>query len=120
MGAGLIAAQANAVADSCAGSWVQLHTANPGAAGASNIVTGVTARQSITYGAAAGGVKQATSQPVWTAFPTQQIVAYISEWDAQTGGACKRTVQLASAVTVAAAGSFTLISSQISVGPVAS
>ena len=70
-----------------AGTYVKLHTGDPGAAGASNL-SSVTTRPAVTWTAASGGSKASTGTPSWAnwAGANPEVVTHISVWDAATNG----------------------------------
>lgn len=70
-----------------AGSFVKLHTADPGAAGATAASAEAT-RKALTWSAAAAGSKSITTTlPSWTAWAVgAETITHISVWDASTVG----------------------------------
>jgi hypothetical protein len=116
---GLIAANANTQLDALTGGYAQWHKGDPGAAGTANVATEFTGRQALTWASASGGVKAITNKPASTGASGDVTITGYSEWTAASGGTCKRTVQLARSVAVAAGGGFTLDSSQVTLGPLA-
>lgn len=67
-----------------AGTFVKLHTADPGAAGAT-AASAVTTRSSATFTAAAAGVLSLSNVPSFAMTATETIT-HISVWDAATAG----------------------------------
>lgn len=67
-----------------AGSWISLHTADPGTTGASEVPTGVYARKQTTWGAAASSSK--TGSAVVIDVPASTTVSYWGLWTAVSGG----------------------------------
>jgi hypothetical protein len=66
--------------------WVQLHIADPGAAGTTSVAT-ETSRKQITFGsAAAGGSIANTAAVTWTGIAGSQDASHYSLWDASTVG----------------------------------
>jgi hypothetical protein len=66
--------------------WIQLHTADPGAAGTTSIATETTRKQ-ITFGSAASGGSIANTIAVtWTNILGSQDASHYSLWDASTSG----------------------------------
>lgn len=83
--------------------WIQLHvTAEPGAAGTSNVAGNATRKQ-VTFGTAASGAVTNTSAVTWTTgeVDTSEDYLYWSAWTASTAGTflCSGTMT-ANAVTV--------------------
>ena len=64
-----------------------LHNADPGATGANELTGGspAYARQAITFGAAAAGSIDSSTQPVFDV-PAGATVAYVGFWSAAVGG----------------------------------
>lgn len=87
MATGLAAARANAAIDSTValGSWIKLHTGDPGAAGTAN-PAGNTTRQQATFGAAANGSATTTAVTEWANVPTAEDYTHFSMWTASTAG----------------------------------
>lgn len=66
--------------------YVQLHTADPGAAGTTSIAT-ETDRVQATFGTgASGGVVSNTAAVTWTGVAGAEDFTHISLWDASTSG----------------------------------
>lgn len=99
--------------------FVRLHTGDPGAAGASNGALGDTTRQSITMGAAAGGVKSATTQPSWTNAGTSETISDISTHTLAVAGTFIGSGALTTARAWAATDTFTLTTLSVAITPVA-
>ena len=73
-----------AFASAPTGVWVKLHTADPGAAGAT-APSAVTTRQAVTWSAASAGSKASSSIPAFS-MTTSETISHISLWDASTAG----------------------------------
>ena len=99
--------------------FIRLTTGDPGAAGAANGAAGDTTRQGITMGAAAGGVKTATTTPSWTNGGTSETIAGIAAFTAAVAGSFIASGQLTVARPWVATDTFTLTSLQVSITPVA-
>lgn len=91
--------------------WVQLHVGNPGAAGASNVAAGSTARRQATLSESISGspLGLTGSSPAWTNGGTSEEVSYISVWTAASGGTFKFSALLSTPQAWAAGNTFTLI-----------
>lgn len=77
---------AQAILDSLSGDpYVQLHTAEPGAAGGTAIATETT-RQQASLGAAAGGAISNDADIAWTTVAGSEDYTHFSLWSASTGG----------------------------------
>jgi hypothetical protein len=102
-------------------SFVQLHTADPGAAG-TTAVSSVTTRQSVTWGSASGGTITASNTPEWTNWAgSNDTITDISFWSLGPAGTgvFEFSVQLSSPVTMAATDSLSLTPLSVTL-PVAS
>jgi uncharacterized cupin superfamily protein len=101
-----------------AGIFAQLHTANPGAAGAT-AVSSVTVRQAATFASATTGVLASSNTPSWTAWAgtNGEIVSHVSFWDIVTAasGNCLWTAALSVSKTINTGDTFTLSSSSLTI-----
>lgn len=106
--------QRNAMLDAWAGRaaytqtdvWVKLHTGDPGAAGTSNAATN-TARQQVTFGAAAAsGTISNTAAVEWTNVSTTEVYSHVSFWTASSAGTFKGSDDLSSTASVTAGDTF--------------
>ncbi|MGW5173138.1 phage tail fiber protein [Streptomyces sp. NPDC004082] len=93
-----------------AGTFAQLHTGDPGAAGTSNISAGSTTRNSFTFAASASGSALALSgaPSTWTNGGTSETLTHISVWTASSAGTLLFTVALTASKAWASADQFTL------------
>lgn len=117
MATGLSAAVANSMLDAyCrnvawtqpAAFWVQLHTADPGAAGTTAVATETTRKQ-ITFSAASGGAITNSAQVQWLSYPTgSDTITHVSFWDAATSGTFIGSDALATARTPGSGDTVTL------------
>lgn len=72
---------------SVSGTYVALHTGDPGSAGTSAASAGSTTRSQITFlAASAGSISQTGTNPSWTNGGTSETITHISVWDAATSG----------------------------------
>lgn len=87
---GIAAAGANTALDAIRTDtpFIQLHTADPGAAGTANVATETT-RKAITFGAASGGTMSNTAQIQWTAIAGSQDATFFTIWNAASAGTFK-------------------------------
>lgn len=100
MAVGLAAAEANTLADGLSGSWLQLHTADPGAAGTTAVATETTRKQ-ITLSAAVAGVTANTAALTWTGIAGSQTPTHFTLWSASTAGTFRYSGTITSAAYVA-------------------
>lgn len=101
-----------------AGTYVKLHTGDPGAAGGSNAAAGDTTRKAVTQSAASGGaIAQNGTAPVWTNGGTSETISHISVWDASSAGNFLYSVALSASQAWASGNTFTLTSLGVSISP---
>lgn len=100
--------------------WVKLHTADPGAAGATAAAVGDATRKQATMAAAAGGSKASSaSVGPWTNGGTSETLSHISIWSASTAGTFNASAALSSSQAWASTNTFTLTSLTIAITPIA-
>ena len=100
--------------------WVKLHTADPGAAGATAAAAGDTTRKQATMAAASAGSKAMTGTAgPWTNGGTSETLSHISLWSASTAGTFNASGALSSGQAWASTNTFTLTSLSISITPIA-
>jgi hypothetical protein len=101
------------------GTFVQLHTGDPGAAGTANVSAGSTTRNSFIFAASSSGSALAigTAPSSWTNGGTSETLTHISVWTASTSGTLLFTVQLTASKAWASGDSFTLTSLSASLTP---
>lgn len=103
---------------SIAGTYIALHTGDPGASGTSN-QSAVTTRQAATFAAAATGAIALSATPTAWNMTTSETIAYISVWSASTGGNFLWSAQLSVSKTVANGDTLTLNTCGLSLAPLA-
>lgn len=101
-----------------AGTYVQLHTANPGAAGTTAVSVGSTTRLAATLTASSGGSALALSSSVgpWTNGGTTETLTDISVWTAASGGTFQWSAVLSTPKAWASADTFNLSTLGFSLG----
>ncbi|MFF3884032.1 hypothetical protein [Streptomyces sp. NPDC001914] len=99
--------------------YVQLHTASPGAAGTTAVSAGSSTRIAATLSASSGGSALALSADVgpWTNGGTSETITHISVWTASSGGTFEFSIALTSSKAWAAADTFLLKTLGISLSP---
>jgi hypothetical protein len=99
-----------------AGIYALLHTANPGATGATS-VSSTTTRQAATFTAPTTGVLASSNTPSWTSWAgtNGEVVSHVSFWDAATVGNCLWTAALSASKTVNTGDTLTLSSSSLTI-----
>lgn len=101
-----------------AGTYIRLHTADPGAAG-TNAGSVVTTRPQATFSAAANGAIGLTgTNPTWTMTQTETIT-HISVWDAASAGNFLWSSALSVQKSVQAGDTLTLTTCGLSLGALA-
>ena len=100
-----------------AGTFVKLHTADPGVAGATSPSV-VTTRNSAVFNAAAGGAITLSTLGAYTMTATETI-SHISVWDAATAGNFLFSGVLTTAKAVVNTDTLTFTSLSVSLAPIA-
>lgn len=99
---------------------VKLHTADPGAAGATAAAVGDATRKQVTWAAASGGSMSMSSMSgSWTNGGTSETLSHVSFWDALTVGNFLASAALSSSQAWASGNTFSLTSLTISLTPIA-
>jgi hypothetical protein len=102
-----------------AGSFIKLHTADPGAA-AATAPSANTTRVSATWNAAASGSKTISNTPTWATWASgSETISHISDWDAITTGNAVFTAALTASKAVTNGDTLTLTSLSIALTPLA-
>jgi hypothetical protein len=102
------------------GSFVKLHTADPGAAGATAAAAGSTTRVTVAFAAPSGNAIALTgTQPVWTNGGTSETLTHISVWDAVSAGNFIYSAALTASQAWVSTNTFTLTSLSVSLSPIA-
>lgn len=100
--------------------FVKLHTADPGAAGATAAAVGSTTRPAITWAAASGGaIAMNGTAPSWTNGGTSETLTHLSFWDSPTAGNFLGSAALSSSQAWASGNTFTLTAQGWSLTPLA-
>lgn len=100
--------------------FVKLHTADPGAAGATAAAVGDATLKQATMAAASAGSKAASaSVGPWTNGGTSETLSHISLWSASTAGTFNGSAALSASQAWASTNTFTLTSLSIAVTPIA-
>ena len=99
---------------------VKLHTADPGASGATAAAAGDTTRKTVTWAAASAGSKAMSSMSgSWTNGGTSETLSHLSFWDATSAGNFLGSCALSSSQAWASTNTFSLTSLSISFTPIA-
>lgn len=100
--------------------WVKLHTADPGASGATGAAVGDATRKQATMAAASGGSKAASaSVGPWTNGGTSETLSHISLWSASSAGTFNGSGALSASQAWASTNTFTLTALSIAITPIA-
>jgi hypothetical protein len=100
--------------------WVTLHTADPGAAGATAAAVGDATRKQATMAAASAGSKAMTGTAgPWTNAATTETLTHISLWTASTAGTFNASAALSVSQPWVATNTFTLNTLTIAITPIA-
>lgn len=105
---------------SVAATYVKLHTADPGSAGATSAAAGSTTRVVATFSAAAAGaIALSGTAPAWTNGGTSETLTHISVWDASSAGNFLWSAALTSSQAWVSTNTFTLTTLGVSLTPLA-
>lgn len=100
--------------------WVKLHTADPGASGATAAAAGDTTRKQATMASASAGSKAMTGTAgPWTNGGTSETLSHISLWSASSAGTFNGSAALSASQAWVSTNTFTLTSLSIAITPVA-
>jgi hypothetical protein len=94
---------------SVAGTYLKLHTGDPGEAGTSNAAVETT-RKSVSFSAAASGSMTSSATVEWTNVAATETYSHWSLWDNSTAGNCLWSGGLASSAAVTAGDTFQITS----------
>jgi hypothetical protein len=96
--------------------WAQLHTADPGTAGLSN-VSSVTTRQAVSWGGSSAGSITTTDTPTWSSWAgtNGETITDISLWNNASSGTFGMSMQLNASVTMNTGDSLEITSITISI-----
>jgi hypothetical protein len=98
--------------------YVKLHTADPGAAGAT-AASANTNRVAVTWAAASGGsMSMASMASTWT-MTTTETITHISIWDAATAGSFEWSIALSAAIPVINGSTLSLTTLTLALSPIA-
>lgn len=100
-----------------AGTYIKLHTADPGAAGTAN-ASAVTTRAQATFSAASSGALALSNSPSFTMTATETIT-HISVWDASTAGNFLWSAALTTSKSVVNTDTLTFTTLGVSLSPLA-
>ncbi len=100
-----------------AGTFIKLHTGDPGSAGTAN-ASAVTTRSSATFSAASAGALALSNTPSWT-MTTGETITHISIWDASTAGNFLWSILLSASKAVVNTDVLNLTSCALSLTPLA-
>jgi hypothetical protein len=100
--------------------FVKLHTADPGASGATAAAAGSTTRVQATMASASGGSKAMSSMASsWTNGGTSETLTHISLWTASTAGTFNGSAALSASKAWASTDTFSLTTLTIAITPIA-
>jgi hypothetical protein len=100
-----------------AATYIKLHTADPGAAGAT-APSAVTTRQAATFSAASAGAIALSNSPSFT-MTTTETISHISVWDASTAGNFLWSAALTTSKSVVNTDTLTFTTLGVSLTPIA-
>jgi len=97
-----------------AGFFVKLHTADPGASGAT-AAAGNTTRQSASMALASAGAITSDAAVTWTSVSTTETYSHVSFWSAVSGGTFLGSDDLAVSRAVTAGDTFTIATGDLDI-----
>ena len=100
-----------------AATYIKLHTADPGAAGAT-AASAVTTRQAATFSAASAGAIALSNSPSFT-MTTTETITHISVWDASSAGNFLWSAALTTSKSVVNTDTLTFTTLGVSLTPIA-
>lgn len=100
-----------------AATYIELHTADPGASGTTS-VAGSSTRVAATFGAASGGAIALSNSPAFTGTTTETIT-HIAVWSASTGGTFLWSAALTTSKPINSGDTLTFTTVGVSVTPLA-
>jgi len=100
--------------------YVKLHTADPGASGATAAAAGDTTRKQVTWSAASSGSKSMSSMSgSWTNGGTSETLSHVSFWDASSSGNFLGSAALSSTQAWNTSNTYALTTLTIALTPIA-
>jgi hypothetical protein len=103
--------------------WVKLHTADPGAAGATAAAAGDTTRKQATFAAPSGTTPRAIALSAnvtgWVNGGTSETITHVSVWDASSAGNFLHSAALTASQAWVSTNTFTLTSLGVNLSPIA-
>lgn len=99
--------------------FVQLHTADPGAAGTTGVSVGSTTRNAIVWAAYSGGGIALSSLGAWTNGGTSETITHVSLWTASSAGTFLQSFALTASQAWVSTNTLTLTTFTVSVTPIA-
>ena len=95
------------------GTYLKLHTGDPGEVGTANAASEST-RESVSFGAASGDSIVSSGTVTWTNVVASETYSHWSLWDSVSSGNCLWSGALVSSATVVAGDSFSITSLRLS------
>lgn len=92
-----------------AGTYLQLHTGNPGENCTASVAT-ENSRQAVAFNASSSGSKSSSATVTWTNVAATEVYSHWSMWDAATGGTALWYGALSSNASVTAGDTFEITS----------
>jgi hypothetical protein len=127
MAVGLAASAANSILSvyrntsyaAVATPFVQIHTADPGAAGTTGVSVGSATRNAVTWNAPSGGSMTLATLGAWTNGGTSETISHISIWTASTAGTFLQSAALTVSQAWASTNTLTITTLTLSYTPIA-
>lgn len=117
--ASLLNVYRNTASPAIATPFIQLHTADPGAAGTTSVSVGSTTRNAITWNAPAAGSMTLATLGAWTNGGTSETITHVSLWSASTVGTFYQSFALSSSQAWVSTNTLTITTFTVSFTPIA-
>ena len=99
--------------------FVQLHTADPAAAGTTGVSVGSTTRNAITWNAPSAGSMTLLALAAWTNGGTSETISHVSLWSLASGGVFLQSFALTSSQPWVNTNTLTITSFTVNLTPIA-
>jgi hypothetical protein len=109
----------NVAAAAVATPFIQLHTADPGAAGTTAISVGSTTRNAIVWNAASGGSMTLSTLSAWTNGGTSETISHVSLWTAAAAGTFLQSFALTASQAWVSTNTLTITTFTLNFTPIA-
>src|SRR4051812_46412868 len=99
--------------------FIQLHTADPGAAGTTAVSVGSTTRNAITWNAPSGGSMTVATLGAWTNGGTSETITHVTLWSASSAGTFYQSFALSASQAWVSTNTLTITTFTVTYTPIA-